>query len=414
MTVFSMTIKTARENFDDPEKYYPYAESGSHQMLLQVWDKVVDQLRVPRKNLLILANSAGSVMVQRFALLNADRVDAVSMIGGWHYEPMLKPNAIAWSVLCTRGDIREEANVELAEQARALGVNMLHTTTPICALKKADFTKQYTDTSFHHTASISGYDIAQQFLAAVRDMRNADKNWRNTALWPLRAPADYPWAVEKSGADSLPLTEATCLPSEAFAAAWLRNENRSVVVPSADGGSRAAFIRYPQAENPKGVIIYGGGAAERSDRGDDIDFLSMQGFIVVGTPEEIGGNLEDARALLNWVSSLEQWKSYPIFLLGFNEAGRHFLSLLPETERVRSAAAIDARLPSVQAVLPKTDQQIYLSSLDSDGGDQEAFQPYLKEATAAGASVSVISPDRSSALLRFDILEEIATRFSQP
>ena len=170
------------------------------------------------------------------------------------------------------------------------------------------------------------------------------------------------------------------------------------------------MIRYPKG-NPKGVIIYGGGATEMIDRGDDMDFLGLQGFIVVGTPDEGGGTPDDARELLKWVTSLEQWKSYPVFLLGFNEAGRDFLSLLPEAGRVRAAAAIDAPLAAAADAFPKT--KIFVSSLDSAADNQEPFQSYLKRASAAGANVSVISPNAGSNLLRFDLLEEIAARFSR-
>lgn len=415
MTAFSMTIKTDPANFEGHEKYYPYAESGSHLMLLQAWDKVVEHLRVPRKNLLILANSAGATMAQRFAMLNANRVDAVSMIGGWRYDPMREPNAIAWCVLSTRGDIREEANVELAAQARALGVNMLHAITPINAMKKEDFSQQYTSTAFHHSGGISAYDIAQQFLVAVRDLRNADKNWRSFSRWPLRAPADIQWALDKEGEPSAPLAQDVYFPSDAFAAVWLRNENRQVAIPSADGGSRQVLIRYPQGGNPKGIIIYGGGGTEMKGRGDDMDFLGLQGFIVVGTPNESSGGLDEARTLLGWAASLEQWKSHPIFLLGFNESGRDFLALLPEADpaRVKAAAAIDAPLLSATEGLAKTRQKIYVSSLDGSPGEREPFLSYLKQAGQAGANAAVIPPSTGSALLRFDLLEEIGNRFSQ-
>jgi pimeloyl-ACP methyl ester carboxylesterase len=409
MTVFSLTIKTNQEFFEDLEKCYYYAESGSYEMVLQAWDKVVEQLRLPRKNLLILANSAGSTMAERFALLNDSRVDAVSMIGGWRYEPMVKPNGIVWSVLCTRGDVREQANAELAAQARSLGVSMLQAVTPLSATKKDAFAGQYTSSTFHHVASESAFDIGQQFLATVRDMRNA--KMKDPQRWPVTAPADCQWAVTKSDAPQ-PLTQAAYFPSESFAATWLRNENRYVLIPSTDGGSRAALVRYPQGDNPKGIIIYGGGATEMIDRGDDMDFLGLQGFLVVGTPDEGSGTLDDARELLKWVTSLEQWKSYPIYLLGFNEAGRNFLSLLPETERVRSAAAIDSPLLPASDAFPKTSQRILVSSLESASADEEPFQSYLKRASAAGANASVISPNASSKLLRFDLLEEIATRFS--
>jgi pimeloyl-ACP methyl ester carboxylesterase len=410
MTVFSLNFKTAPANFEDLEKCYYYAESGSYEMVLEAWDKVVSRLQIPRKNLLIAANSAGSTMAQRFALLHAGKIDAVAMLGGWRYEPMTEKNDIAWSVLCTRGDIREEANFELAAQARTLGVNMLSAITPLSVTKKEDFAGQ-AGITFHHVGSVSAFDISHYFLATIRDLRKANKNWRDYAKWPLRVPAGCQWAVEKNeGAEG-----GVRVPSAEFAEVWLRNENRYVTIPVGDGESRQVHVRYPKGQTPRGIIIYGGGGTELIGRGDDMDFLGLLGFIVVSIPESSGGNTAEGAALFEWVTSLEQWRSYPVFLLGFNEAGRNYLELSASSAaaRVRGVAAIDASFGGAENVFPKPGQIVLFASLDGVEAEPEGFQAYRQAAEKAGASVASVAVAPGSRLPRFDLLEQIAGRFTQ-
>lgn len=416
MTVFSLSFKTDNELFGDLEKCYYYAESGSYEMVLQAWEKLLGQLQVPRKNLLIAANSAGSTMAQRFALLNADQVDAVSMIGGWRYEPILKPNEILWCVLCTRGDVRESANVELAAQARSHDVSMLHAVTPLSVTTKEGFAGQHTSSIFHHVASKSAFGIAQQFLATVRDRRNGGSKWKTASDWPLEAPSDAQWAVQKNAAgETRSENDRVFFPSEAFAATWMRNENRFLTIPGLDSRTQQILVRYPQGETPKGIIIYGGGATEPIGCGDDMDFLGLQGFIVVGAAGGEGGQLDDMRELIKWVSSREQWSAFPIFLLGLHESGSNFLTLLQETDaaRVKSVAAIDARLVHADDARSATKQKVYVANIEESASARESSASYLKQARKAGVDASEVTAKPNTKLPRFELLEEIAKKFAE-
>ncbi|HEY5741119.1 MAG TPA: hypothetical protein VIS99_01150 [Terrimicrobiaceae bacterium] len=416
MTVFSMLIETDETDVENHQKCFYYPESGSFELVLRAWERIVDELSMPRKNLLVATQSGGASMAERFAIEYPDLVDAVVLMGGWRYKAISQPNTIAWCVLHTRGDFRKEANNDLVACCRSMGLNVLEAATPIRATTKEDFSHQHTDRNFHHTPGDAAFDIGIQFLAAIRDLRNTQADWKDASRWPLRAPVAFPWAIEKNAGSLPPFGEAVYFPSKDLATVWLRNRYRYVEIPSAGNGSLTVLVCYPE-KDPRGIIIYGGDGPD-AENGDDMDFLASQGFIVVG--QETTGDAEDSLGIFQWVTSLKQWKSLSIFALGFNDAGRDFLALLPKEDsaRVKSAVAVDSSLLypdedlSPLKALKSTKQKIYVSSLDSSAATREPFQSYLAEAKQASADVSLIDPPDASTGARFELLERIAAELS--
>ncbi|MCK9589526.1 MAG: hypothetical protein WC076_13385 [Terrimicrobiaceae bacterium] len=417
MTVFSCDITTDPALVDDPAKCYYFAGSGFFQTVLEAWEKVRQKVGGASKNLLLAGNSGGASMAERFALAYPGKVDGAVLVSGWHYEPMAGPNAVAWCLVHTRGDRREDANRELVEQGRALGLNMLCAITPPVAGDKKGFERHEVE-DFHHSADEAGFAIANQFLVAIRDLRLKGA-LAKPETWPFAAKLPEGCAIEQNTGGGEGAGPRLLFPSGDFAAAWQSNGNRFCAVKTPRGREIEVLVRYPRGLPPKGIVLFGGGStAFPAYQGDDMDFLAMQGFIVVGAPSAEDVGVDEWEAVANWIASGPQWGSLPISLVGFEDAGRDFLVLAPrlKSERFRAVAAVDAplllprdELSPLQA-LPLTRQKVLLASLDPAPEKREPFLGYMKAAKGAGPQAEIVPTPAESPSLRFDLLEGLSQK----
>lgn len=419
MTVFSFNVKTDPEQVEEPEKCYYFAGSGFFETVLNAWEKVRQKVGGASKNLLVAGNSGGSSMAERFALAYPGKVDGVVLVSGWRFEPMkplTKPSATAWCLVHTRGDRREEANRELVAQGRALGLNMLYAINPPVAKDKKGFERHEVE-DFHHSADEAGFAIANQFLVAIRDLRLKGKGWAAAEGWPFAAKLSENCAIGENAAAKEGAEPRLFFPSEDFVETWQSNENRFSVVSTPRGREIEVLVRYPCGLPPKGIILFGGGSTTfPAYQGDDMDFLAMQGYLVVGAPSAEDVDVDEWEAIANWIASGPQWSSLPISLVGFEDTGRDFLVLAPRLkgERFKAVAAVDAPLLfaredlSPVKAIPLTRQTVLLGSLDPNPEKREPFVGYTKAAKEAGGKVEIVPMPAESPSLRFDLLESIA------
>gem|GEM_PF-2542850 len=429
MTVFSMSVRSRFEDVEDETKCYYYKESGSFDMVVEFWEKLVSDLRLPQRKLLVAGNSGGSTMAQRFAMAYPDKIDAVVLMGGWRFAAFERALVFPWLLLATRDDVREVPSQELAESGRKLGMNMLVGRTPVSWQTPEQFREMYSSTNFRHTMSDSGLDIAQEFLCAIRDRRENSAQWRDPSRWPLRAPASAPWLVTKNSGAAPASGDEVVFPSEHFAELWMRNELRQAVV---EGASHPVPVRYPTSEGrrasetnpsgqapptqavppgssssagaPKGIVLYGGGAGDAVDIGDDMDLLGILGYIAVDV-----GTQDDAGACLEWVLGHKPWEKLPVFLLGLNEYGNVFLRLARDRHggRIKAVGTIDALL-GPDAHGPDAPHVLLC------GGDRAKRDDFLLKARAAGVRAETVEAENDQdETRRFALIEKVVRAFDE-
>jgi len=277
--------------------------------------------------------------------------------------------------------------------------------------------------------SDSGLDIAQEYLCAIRDLREKRSQWRDPARWPLRAPAIAPWLVTKNSGATSVAGDEVCFPSEHFAEVWMRNELRQAVV---EGVSQPVPVRYPNPERqlssgnnpfgqtapiqtrppgspaaagaPKGIVLYGGGAGDDVDKGDDMDLLGILGYIAVDV-----GRQDEAPACLEWVLGHKPWDQLPVFLLGLNEFGNVFLRLAGDQHggRIKAVGAIDALLDP-DALGPNSPHVLLC------GGDRVKRDDFLRKARSVGVRAETVEvKNDDDETRRFVLIEKAVHAFDE-
>ncbi len=410
MTVFSLEIGSDHRNVNDREKMYYYAESGSFDLMKRAWAKVRSLESLDQRKLLVTGNSGGSTMAHGLAVAMPKALEGVALVGGSRYVEG-DFSKVPLCVVTKRGDLRLPENLRLLARAEETQAPFLLAVTPACANEVGDFSEQRTN-NFHHSAQDAGLDIAVAYLCDLRDRRRSRLTGGDEDLRvPLRfgeVPAGTLDDEEGAEAKEARLAgfagQMLPAPGPVTLAAWERNPNRFAQI-SVGEESLPVLARYPSDPETRGVVIYGGRVSgSAAETGDGLDFIGLHGWIGVGIPAEFGQALEieEWKALVDWVLAREEWQDYSVHLVGWDDAARDFLVLAAKEnwKRVRSVTALEGLLtyPEVGRSPIKSVAglrvPVVIGGTRVDYSSNKPATSYAAAAREGGIDLSVIQPAR--------------------
>jgi hypothetical protein len=421
-TVFSASYNTKLEDMDEREKCYYYPESGAFEPVFTARERLIREFNLDRKKMYIIGNSGGSSMAERLGLLYPDEIAAIVLMGGGRYDPVDKKVDIPWLVINTRGDPRAEENQELVEQLRVKGMNALYTQTTPAVGSEKDFERQ-NDQNFHHTVSRYAFDLAREFIANTVEINNNPKSTSWTpAQWLCYAPADDVCRVSDN---TVPAVEKDVyiqkffFPSKEFAALWQSMPYRVFQLddPTKENtdGKLEIWARYPvSVKPPKGIILYnGGGNGLDAYVGDEMDFMSLKGYLVITANFSSGelNKLRQTEKMVGWTLAQSTLKQLPIYLLGMKNGGRHMLlgSCKFNDTRIQAIYVVN---PPLEWPFPELSPMEHASELKADvfllaldNNQNQKIQAYGQRVTQAGHDITIDnSINKDENLTQFKIL----------
>ncbi len=361
-TFFSMEIKTEAEDLqEDRKKSYYYHDSGAWRTVFEAQDRIAQKHGLELRKLLVMGFSGGANMAYYLGLYHPDRVGAVALFGGSHYDPPTAASPIPWLILHTRGDKRTPMNEQCVNALKERGANVVY-----CQNPPNIFGRQ--GRGYTHLESPVVWDLMVSFLWGVvqtRDQAGIEKVektaepslwskllfWKKEPqkvepeqpllsrpeAWPLMATANDPRTVRPVTQESLAasLGSERAFLSKEFAYFWgqlpLPLEEKVADPPV----SRSLIWSVSPGPTfpPKGIVVVGEGvdAFNKWRVREDLYFLAEKGFVAVcfltAPPESIrlkpdpAQVAEGAGVLMKWVNEHPEWAALPVFCLGYNEYG---------------------------------------------------------------------------------------------
>jgi pimeloyl-ACP methyl ester carboxylesterase len=327
MTIFTIEIITDTKYLGNPEKYYCYEVSGWHEVAIAAWKKVLEEFQLEKRKLLIMGDSVGGSYAQQIAARYPDEIEAVTFTGGRLYGNIRKNN-VNWLAMSIWKCPGMQDTQDLIQQYRELGVNVLQTEAP--PLMPSSPAQHL----FHHTPSRITFEIMEDYLAGIRDLRT--KNGGTVppvSEWPARETI---------------FEQEYVFPSKAVAASWKK-------LPHAMRREVALRDRQPIVLEPAvvtdgtPVVIYAHDAEIMNTiLEDNFCFLAQQGFICVGFNP--GASTADYQFLVRYIRF--HFPKRKVYAIGaYNSGERMAAGLLSAFFKVERITLLNTDIDSLISAL---------------------------------------------------------------
>jgi len=140
----------------------------------------VEEFKLDGRKMLIIGDSVGGSYAQQIATRYPDLVDAAAFTGGRLFADTT-PNDISWLIMSTWECPGMEASQNLAKEYAAMELNVLQTECPPILPSNSGHHL------FHHSPSRIAFEIMEDYLAGIRDLRRKNKGKIPPAKdWPVQ------------------------------------------------------------------------------------------------------------------------------------------------------------------------------------------------------------------------------------
>ncbi|MFH1824125.1 MAG: hypothetical protein ABH873_02720 [Candidatus Firestonebacteria bacterium] len=301
-TVFTFEYKYKSEDTRNRQKWYYYKESGWHDFIFKVQEKLIEDYGLEKRKLLIVGESGGGSMGQQMGIYNSDKVDAVASIGGEKYDRPKERSNVTWLMINTWGDKVTEANDEFSGQSSAIGMQVIRALTP------PDWSKK-TDKQYRHIPGKKAEELIFEFIKGIIDLRDNNngvlpevEKWPESRKETENKHIFFPSKSFQKLMETLPQDEIMTMIDGDF---WKIN----VCEFNKESGDIIVFIHDPDFDSTEAM--------------DDVYYLSEQGLTVFATP--VYGECETDRPRIKKVieTALQSGKkrNKKIKIIGMLESG---------------------------------------------------------------------------------------------
>jgi len=311
-TVFTFEYKYKKEEPENRTKWYYYKESGWHDLMFKVQDKLIADYGLDRKKLIIVGESGGASMAQQMGIYYPDKVDAVAVVGGANYDKPTVKTDVAWLMINTWGDDTKKANDKFMEDSTALNMQVLRPVTPpIYANMGAQ--------DFHHGASKMAEEYLFEFVKGIIDLRKNNNKLPSAEKWPVK------YSFEG---------KILNFPSEGFRKKWEELPHdfiKKTFYPSA----KDDVMEYPVKKNGNIILFLHDKKFTSTNLMDNIYYLQELGYNVVTIDISMDDYVickERIIKALDYSRNKAKQENKKLYAVGFGESG---LTLLNETAKIK-------------------------------------------------------------------------------
>lgn len=296
MTIFTIEITTDTKYLNDSEKYYCFPVSGWHEVAVNAWKKVLEEFKLEKRKLLIMGDSVGGSYAQQIAARYPDEIDAVAFTGGRLFGEVRK-NDISWLILSIWECPGMENSRNLANEYRALGVNVLQSEGPPI------YPGNPAQHLYHHAPSNITFELMEDFLAGIRDLRKQHGG---------KVPPVAEWPVHETM-----FGETRVFPSTQTADSWKKlplGVRREIELRD----MLPIVLEPPEITADTGIVIYSHDPELRNTiLEDNMCFFASQGFIC--TALRPGAGTAEYRKLAVYAAS--HFPNREIYVVGTGFSG---------------------------------------------------------------------------------------------
>jgi len=320
-TVFTFRITTNRGELSDPAKAYWMPEAGWYELVFEAAEKIRRKHNLKESKLFMWGNSSGAGMAERMALKYSDKFSAIALMGGSGYTPVDKTTSFPWLIMNTLGAGEQEDNVQLQDQLRKEGNEVIYAKTP-------SWRELRGTNNFSHTAGPLAISLLQNYFWSIYQKRESDGTMPSPRSWSLVAHAEKPFDIYRipRGDLGVPLGDKWFrLPGEAMGLFWsLRPAPLTTdKIVLGEGQTIPLMVATPNLDGkpPKGVVIVTRefDYLQYATTVNDLYHWSEEGYTAVAFRSSKGTLFKSRTSppwseLVDWIKKQNNLSNVPIYL----------------------------------------------------------------------------------------------------